>query len=107
MEVQRKESLTFRETAKRFSIGIASLIRWHKKIEPSGRPKNAYKIDMEALKQDVIDRPDDFLFERASRFNVTANGIHQALKRLGMSYKKNTTTSQGKRRGTYQVSGKN
>lgn len=107
MEIQRKESLTFRETATRFGIGIASLIRWHKKLELSVRVTKAYKIDMEALRQDVIDRPDDFLVERASRFNATANGIHQALKRLGMTYKKNTAPPQGGRKGTYQVPGKN
>src|SRR5687767_12337096 len=106
LAVQSKESLTFRETAKRFSIGIASLIRWHKNLAPSGRLKKAYKIDMEALKQDVIDHPDDFLAERACRFKVTGNGIRQAMKRLGISYKKNTTPSQSGRRGTYQISGK-
>lgn len=107
LAVQRKESLTFKETAKRFRIGIASLTRWHNKLEPSGRGEKAYKIDMEALKQDVLERPDDFLFERAARFNVTSNGIHQALKRLGISYKKNAMPPESRRRGSYRISGKN
>lgn len=107
LAVQRKERLNFKETAKRFGIGIASLTRWHRKLEPSGRPEKAYKIDMEALRRDVIEHPDDFLFERAGRFNVTANGIHQAMKRLGISYKKNAATPEGKRRGTYRISAKN
>lgn len=76
LRIQQKETLSFKETAKRFGIGIASLIRWHKKVEPSRRPEKAYKIDREVLRRDVIEHPDDFLFERAGRFNVTGNGIH-------------------------------
>ena len=107
LQVQRAESLTFRETAKRFKIGVASLIRWHNKLEPSTRLREAYKINMEALKADVAERPDDFLHERAARFGVTANGIHRALKRLKITYKKNTATSKSGRKGTYGVSRKN
>ena len=69
--------------------------------------KPATKIDMEVLAQEVEDSPDDYQWERAARFNVTQPAITKALKRLDISYKKNTTTSQGQRRGTYQLPTKN
>lgn len=40
------------------------------------------------MRKDVEDYPDDFLYERARRFKVTAAGIHLALKRLKLSRKK-------------------
>ena len=80
--------------------------------EPSGliklpTDKPATKIDMDALAQEVQDSPDDYQWERAARFNVTQPAITKALKRLNSSYKKNTATSQGQRRGTYQLPTKN
>lgn len=43
---------------------------------------------MEALKQDVELYPDAYHYERANRFKVSSKGIFEALKRLGVSYKK-------------------
>ncbi|GFN45275.1 transposase [Candidatus Regiella insecticola] len=56
--------------------------------------KPATKIDMEALAQDVATYPDDYQYERAQRFGVSAQGIRHALKRLRVSRKKNTSASQ-------------
>jgi len=44
---------------------------------------------MAVLKKDVESSPDDYQWERAKRFNVSQRGMCSALKRLGMSYKKN------------------
>ncbi|WP_407079486.1 IS630 transposase-related protein [Candidatus Regiella insecticola] len=49
---------------------------------------------MEALAQDVATYPDDYQYERAQRFGVSAQGIRHALKRLRVSRKKNTSVSQ-------------
>ena len=51
---------------------------------------------MEALKKDVDENPDSYIYERAERFSISASGMRYALKRLGMSRKKNTKTSQGR-----------
>ena len=105
LKIQHQEALTFKATAHRFGIGIASLVRWHHSLEPKGRPQQSYKIDMEALKKDVITSPDDYLYERAARFHVTPTGIYLALRRMGITYKKNPLSSQTQSRGSYHFSG--
>ncbi len=96
--------MTFEETKKRFGVGIATLFRWQKRMEPrEKRNKPATKIDMEHLKKDVEKRADAYLFERAERFQVSVSGMYYALRRLGISYKKNSASPQGRRKGTYEV----
>ena len=93
--VIKREGLSHSEAARRFGIGLSSLRRWAKKIEPqSTRNKPATKIDMVALAKDVQAHPDAYQFERAQRFGVSARGIGHALRRLGVRRKKNMTTSQ-------------
>lgn len=101
LSVREKENLTFKQTAVRFDIGIASITRWLKKIEPcKTRNKPAVKINMEDLKIDIKQYPDAYQFERAKRLNVSTSCIFFALKRLGVSYKKNSASSEGRRRKT-------
>jgi transposase len=108
LDIKEKEKLTTDETAKRFGIGTANLSRWDKILEPKRtRNKPPTKIDMEALKRDVELYPDAYHHERALRFSVTEGGIRKALKRLGISYKKNAETSQSQRRRTASFSGEN
>ena len=99
-----KFDLTFEETSQRFDIPVRTLFRWQRKLEPcTTRNKPATKIDMEALAKDVEMSPNAYLWERAKRFNVRLESIFYALKRLGVSVKKNTQTSQGQRRSTYSL----
>jgi hypothetical protein len=53
---------------------------------------------MDALREDVINYPDAYQYERAVRFGVSQTGIVAALKRVGVSYKKNTRLSKGRTR---------
>ncbi|CAK0771903.1 hypothetical protein CCP3SC5AM1_760001 [Gammaproteobacteria bacterium] len=90
-ELKEKELLTYNEVATRFGIGMSTLMRWSKKLEPQlTRNKPATKIDMEALKKDIVEFPDAYQYERAERFGVSQRGIGKALKRLGISLKKKT-----------------
>ena len=99
-----KFDLTFEETSQRFDIPIRTLFRWQQKIAPCvTRDKPASKIDMDALARHVDDYPDAYLHERATVFGVIFQAIHCALKRLGISYKKNSTASKSQRRGAYSV----
>lgn len=92
--IKEKENLTFEGTSKRFGIGIRTLFRWQKRIESKkNRNKPATKIDMEILKDDIEKIPDAYLFERAERLGVSISGIFYALKRLEISYKKNSVSS--------------
>ena len=55
---------------------------------------------MEALAEDVKTYPDAYQYERANRLGVSSSGIGHALKRLGVSYKKNARPPEGGRTGT-------
>ena len=90
--IKEKENLTFEQTAERFGIGIASLVRWSNRLEPKlTRNKPATKIDMDALAKDVEMYPNAYQYERAQRFNVSQRGICDALKRLKANKRKTTT----------------
>ncbi|MBC8954659.1 transposase [Xenorhabdus sp. PB62.4] len=58
------------------------------------RDKPPTKISDEALIMDVQNYPDDYQWERAKRLGVAQSAIHYALKRLKITVKKNTKTSQ-------------
>lgn len=104
LKIRSEEKLSMVETAKRFGVGVTSIMRWVKNPEiKKKRTRAARTINMEALKKDVDLYPDAYLKERAERFNVTYNGIWRALKRLNVSYKKNTSAPQGRSRKTIYV----
>ena len=106
MKIKSEENLTFKETSERFKVGMRTLFRWNQRIEPcKTRNKPATKIDMEALKEDVKKNPDAYLFERGERLGASASGIFYALKRLGISYKKNSVSSKSGRGGTRAIPG--
>lgn len=89
LSVKAAEGLNYEQTAQRFKIGMASVVRWSKKIEPATtRHKPATKIDMQALAEDVRFYPDAYQAERAQRLGVSASGIQKALRRLGVTRKK-------------------
>ena len=96
-EVKNQEGLTALQVARRFGIGKASVLRWENNLNPVfKRNRPAQKIDMEALKKDIETHPDSYIYERAERFCVSASGMRYALKRWGISRKKNTKTSQSR-----------
>jgi transposase len=97
--IKEQEKLSFEEVAERFGVGKASVFRWSKRLEAKRtRHKPATKINGEALKKDVAMYPDAYQYERAERFGVSQRGICWALKRLGISYKKNIVTSSRRRK---------
>ena len=106
LAVKEKENLSFKKVAKRFHVGVASVMRWSKNLKPlKNRNKPATKIDMKALKKDIQDNPDSYQHERAQRFGVTQTGIWHAFKRLNVTYKKNFLPSKvGHRKAIYLLS---
>ncbi len=105
LEIQKREGLTQSETALRFGVGMASITRWNKQLEPKGkRDKPATKLNMDALAQDVKDYPDAYQYERAARLGVSQRAIGYGLKRLKVSYKKNAVTSKSRRNRTARLS---
>ena len=101
LSVREKEGLTIAEVAARFCVGVASVVRWLRNPDPRRtRNKPATKIDMEELASDILEHPDAYQYERARRLGVSVQGINYALRRLGVSYKKNAGAPQGTRRRT-------
>ena len=92
--IKARESLSFDKTALRFGIAKTTIVRWVKDITiKTKRNKPATKIDMEALAKDVKQYPDSYLYERAKRLTVSNNTVLYALRRLNVTYKKNSKPS--------------
>jgi len=101
LSVREKEGLTIAEVAGRFCVGVATVVRWLKRLEPQRtRYKPAIKIDRIALARDVREHPDAYQSERAKRLGASEKGIGHALRRMNITYKKNTSASQSERRRT-------
>lgn len=100
-----KEGHSYRKLGSRFKISPTSIINWEKGILPKGkRNKSNTKLNLEALKQDVLDYPDAYHHERAKRLGVKKSCIGTNLKKLNITYKKNTNSSQSRRREAILVS---
>ena len=94
------ENLSMAKVAKRFGVGLASVLRWSKNIEAIKKRNRSTRTDMEALKRDVEQYPDAYQHERATRLGVSDYCVWYALKRLGVTYKKNTSAPKGNPRKT-------
>ena len=100
LAVKAAEKLTCQETAKRFKIGIMTVVRWGKRLEPKlTRAKPLAKLEQEErLVADVSAYPDAFQSERAKRLGMSQAGVWRALNRLNISRKKKPFSSQSKSR---------
>ena len=86
---------SFIKLSQRFNISPTTISRWKKQLTPKKhRNKKPVKIDYEALKKDIEEHPDSYSYERGLRLGVSASGIRYAKKRMGISYKKNSKSSQ-------------
>ncbi len=81
---------SYRELVEEYQISATTIQRWKKNPEPKVYKRVSYKIDNDALIADVKAHPDDYHYERARRFNCSDRGISKALKRLGITQKKDT-----------------
>ena len=89
-----QQGMSIRQASVFYGISKATLQNWLK--DPSiklTRNKPPNKIPNEALLKDVEQHPDDYMYERAQRFGCSKSGIEAALKRLGISQKKDLRAS--------------
>ena len=101
LSYREAHGLTIAQTAAHFNIGIASITRWIKRIEPKRtRIRPWTKINIHRLAQDIRDFPDAYHYERAERLGVSTRGICAALKRMNVTYKKSLASPKGERRKT-------
>ncbi|MGL5784153.1 MAG: IS630 transposase-related protein [Alphaproteobacteria bacterium] len=95
LKVKEHKALTIQETATHFDIGTATVSRWLRGSPLSGQGvTRKRKIDKTALLLDVEKNPQSYISERAVRFKVSNKAIWQALRKLGISHKKNATPPQ-------------
>ena len=90
----KQQGMSIRQACAFYDISKATLQNWLK--DPSinlTRNKPPSKIPNDALLKDVEQHPDDYLYERAQRFGCSKSGIEAALKRLGVSQKKDLGAS--------------
>ena len=100
LAIRQRDQLSIEQTAARFAVGKASVMRWVKRPErkPSGFRQGKLAID--ALAHDVREYPDAYQYERAARLGVRQSTICYALKKkLRVSYKKNAVPSPRRRGG--------
>ena len=96
-EIKERDNLTFEETSKCFGISMRTLFRWQQRIEPKTKHnKRPHKIDEERLRQHVAEYPDAYHYERARLFDVTESAIRAAFKRMGITRKKNSSSSESR-----------
>jgi transposase len=97
----KSEGMSFLKLADKYNISVRSIQEWLKGNLPKGtRNRPNTKLDIDELKQDILDYPDGYLKERAERLGVSDHCISQNLKKIGVTYKKNFNTPKSKRRET-------
>ena len=88
-----KEGGTKAEAVRRFKVGRATIFIWLKQSEHHKAgipgPKSSWKFDQEELAQEVRLHPDKLLKELAAPRGVGIDAIARALKRMGITRKKN------------------
>ena len=88
------DGMTIREAALFYGLSTSTIHCWQQNLVPkTTRNKAPTKIPNDALIEDVKRYPDDYNYERARRLNCSKTGIFNALKRLGISQKKDLKTS--------------
>ncbi len=104
LSMRQLEKLSLAIAAKRFGIDKQTIFRWSKKLYPQfTRNKSTTKINMEELQKDINDNADAYQYERAKLFGVSKTGMWWALKRLGVTYKKNVKAPKSGRKKAYIV----
>lgn len=84
-----KDGMTIREAALFYGLSTSTIHSWQQNVVPkTTRNKAPTKIPDDALIEDVKKYPDDYNYEKARRLNCSQTGIFNALKRLGISQKK-------------------
>ena len=88
------EGMTFAEASEFYNLSPTTIQNWKRRVHSkTTRQTKPYKIPDDVLLNDVQEHPDDYQYERARRLNCSKTGIYHALKRLGISQKKDLRAS--------------
>ena len=101
----QRSKLSIRKLAAKYNIGTTTIQCWLKGNLPKGtRNKLNTKLDIDKLKQDVIDYPYAYQHERAQRLGVSESCVRVNLKKLAITYKRNTSSSESRCRKAVIIS---
>ena len=99
-----RKSLTIRKLSEKYNISTRTIQNWEQGKLPLGkRNKSNAKLDKSLLIEDVRQYPDSYQYERAERLNVSQMCIWYNLRKLNISYKKNSKSSQERRREAFII----
>jgi transposase len=89
------------EAARRFDVGLWTIYAWlcrgEEQVPRKPGPKDANKIDMKKLAGMVGESGTDLMLKDiAKKFQVHESAVSKAMKRLGVSRKKNYALRRGK-----------
>jgi transcriptional antiterminator len=105
--LKQRAELNIQKLADKYDLSTRTIQNWEQGKLPKGRRnKPNTKLNLEDLKQDVIDYPDAYQIERGQRLGVSKSCICYNLKKLSITYKKNTIASESRRRKAIIVSKK-
>ena len=108
LETKEKKKLSFIEAGKRFGLSKTTVFKWSKQLEPQKTRIKAWKkLSKENLIKDIEQFPDSYSYERGERLGMSTSGIRYAIKRLGITYKKNTKSPESRCRKKIYVLPKN
>jgi transposase len=97
---------TYKEAGNRFGVSERTICNWVKLKRETGSlrvdvvPRSPHKLHKDELLAYVKLHPDAYLKEIAEHFNCGISSVHDALKRLGITYKKTPFICGKKRRET-------
>lgn len=97
---KHSEGSSIRKLAKEFEMSPQTIQLWKKDLDTKAYKRKPSKIDDERLREDVEEYPDAYQHERAARFNCSQRAIGKALKRIGITQKKESKPSQIRPRKT-------
>jgi transposase len=89
----KEEGHSFKELKEAFKIPPETYYDWKKKMvsgyyDTKSKVERSGKIDKQALKKAVEEKPDAYLRELAEPFGVSPQSVFRCLKNMGITYKK-------------------
>ena len=90
----KKSGHTFKDLREVFKITPRTYYQWVENMETSGKVKvekkqtRKGKIDPEALRKAVEEKPDAYLRELSKKFDCSTTAVYKRLLQLGFAYKK-------------------
>jgi transposase len=101
----KEEKLKQGEAAKRFKVSVSSIKRWLTRdcLKADKPGPLGPRLDIDALKKVVEDKPDAYLDEYAQLLNTSSSTISYNLLKQGISRKKKHTIQRTKRRKAHKI----